>query len=226
MFPLGHDCEKYDSEAFIHTRSAKFRCKKRGKSGEVQTASENHSPCTWKIVHFGIGGRWRRGLMLGCASKAATGNRRVPQPSRQVDLKLYLGTWYELARYDNRFEDGCEAVTAEYGLLPGEKISIRNSCHLGRPTGPLKIATGKAKVVPNSGNAKLKVSFFGPFYFDNYWVLDHADDYSWSIVGEPSGRYLWILVRDPRPDGARRESLYRRAAELGYDTTRLRLTQQ
>ena len=171
------------------------------------------------------------GLVLGCAARAACGNRSsgnrfVPEPDRPVDLSQYLGKWYELARYDNRFERDCEAVTAEYGLLPDGGISVRNSCRRGSPSGPLKVATGKARVVPDSGNAKLKVSFFGPFYLGNYWVLDHAENYSWSIVGEPSGRYLWILAREPLPDRAEVEMLYRRAAELGYDTSRLRPTRQ
>jgi apolipoprotein D and lipocalin family protein len=164
-------------------------------------------------------------LVRGCAFRTANRSTRVPQPHRQVDLNRYLGTWYEIARYDNRFEHRCEGVTAEYGLLPDGEISIRNTCHVGSPAGPVKIATGKARVVPDSQNAKLKVSFFGPFYIGHYWVLDHADDYAWTIVGEPSGRYLWILARDPHPDEALREHLFKRVVELGYDTSRLRPTQ-
>ena len=74
-------------------------------------------------------------------------------------------------------------------------------------------------------NAKLKVSFFGPFYGD-YWVLDHADDYSWSIVGEPSGRYLWILNRKATPPEAEVQRLIGRVRELGYDTTMMLRTKQ
>ena len=68
------------------------------------------------------------------------------------------------------------------------------------------------------------MSFFGPFYLGNYWVLDHADDYSWSIVGEPSGRYLWILTRAELPDPILRAELVSRVAALGYDTSMLRQT--
>ena len=117
------------------------------------------------------------------------GNRAVPQPARSVDLQRYVGLWYELARYENRFERNCEAVTAEYRALPDGTIEVVNSGHKGAIGGPLKVAKGRAKLVPGSQDAKLKVSFFGPFFGD-YSVLDHADDYSWSIVGEPSGRYL------------------------------------
>lgn len=165
-------------------------------------------------------------VLLKRTSWKRPGNRIVPQPSRAVDLTQYLGKWYELARYENRFEHGCEAVTAAYALLPDGRISVRNSCHAGGLDGPLRVATAKAKIVPSSGNAKLKVSFFGPFYVGNYWVLDRAEDYSWSIVGEPSGNYLWILAREPQPAEAQLQLVIRRAAELGYDTERLRMTQQ
>jgi apolipoprotein D and lipocalin family protein len=157
-------------------------------------------------------------------ARKGSGNRRVPQPEKTVDVTQYLGKWYELARYENRFEHGCEAVTAEYKLLGDGRINVRNSCRDGSLDGRLRVSDGKAKIVDGSGNAKLKVSFFGPFYVGNYWVLDRAEDYSWSIVGEPSGRYLWILAREPKPAEVRRQMLFRRAAELGYDTTRLRVT--
>ena len=86
-------------------------------------------------------------------------------------------------------------------------------------------ANGKAKIVDGSNNAKLRVSFFGPFYGD-YWVLDRAEDYSWSIVGEPSGRYLWLLHRKPQPGAVTITQMRSRAAELGYDLSLLRMTQQ
>jgi len=70
------------------------------------------------------------------------------------------------------------------------------------------------------------VSFFGPFYVGDYWILDHADDYTWSIVGEPSGRYLWILTREAKPSAELRRTLIERTRALGYDVTMLRETQQ
>jgi apolipoprotein D and lipocalin family protein len=78
--------------------------------------------------------------------------------------------------------------------------------------------------LPDSNNAKLKISFFGPFYMGDYWVLDHADDYTWSIVGEPGGRYLWILTREAKPSSQQRTVLIERARKLGYNVTLLRET--
>jgi len=163
--------------------------------------------------------------LAACASLAAgpVGNPAVPQPAKAVDLQRYVGLWYEMARYENPFERHCEAVTAAYRALPDGTIEVINSCHKTDVGGPLKVAKGRAKVVPGSQDAKLKVSFFGPFYGD-YWVLDHADDYSWSIVGEPSGRYLWILTRQVGPDAATRDLLQTRVKSLGYDMSLIRQT--
>ena len=98
-----------------------------------------------------------------------------------------------------------------------------NRCR--KPDGTVDDARGRAKVVDSETGAKLKVSFFGPFYGD-YWVLDRGDDYEWSIVGEPSGRYLWLLHRQATPPEGEVDRLIARIAELGYDTSYLRRTQQ
>lgn len=164
--------------------------------------------------------------LAGCTSllsKHPVGNAAVPQPAKPVELTRYLGRWYELARYEQGFQKDCDGVTADYALRDDGKISVLNTCR--KPDGSIKRAEGKAKVVDTATGAKLKVSFFGPFYGD-YWVLDHADDYSWSIVGEQSGRYLWLLSRDSAPGQARLDMLIGRARQLGYDTSMLRITRQ
>ena len=135
--------------------------------------------------------------LSGCSalySAGPVGNINVPEPVKSVVVDRYLGRWYEIARYDNGFEKDCEGVTADYSLNDDNTIKVVNTCHKFAPDGEASTGDGEAYIVDGSDNAKLRVSFFGPFYGD-YWVLNHADDYSWSIVGEPSGRYLWILSR-------------------------------
>jgi apolipoprotein D and lipocalin family protein len=166
-------------------------------------------------------------LTAGCAAmqKGPVGNTAVPQPAKSVELERYLGRWYEIGRYEQAFQKNCEAVTADYSLRNDGKIDVVNSCHKDTMAEKLTTATGKAKVVEGGNGAKLKVSFFGPFYGD-YWVLDHADDYSWSIVGEPSGRYLWLLHRNPQPGSEALADISRRASQMGYDMKLLRWTKQ
>ena len=154
------------------------------------------------------------------------GNNNVPQPAKRVELERYKGLWYEFARYENRFEKDCEAVTAEYAPRPDGTISVKNTCHEATVNGPVKVSEGKAKPAGDPEGAKLKVSFFGPPLMTNYWVLDRGENYEWAIVGEGSGRFLWILTREPRPAADQRVGLIARAKSLGYDTDMLRYTEQ
>ncbi len=88
----------------------------------------------------------------------------MPQPAKAVDLDRYVGRWYEFARYENRFERGCDGVTADYAKREDGLVGVRNTCREDGPSGRARSSDGRAKIVANSGDAKLKVSFFGPFF--------------------------------------------------------------
>ncbi len=133
-----------------------------------------------------------------------------------VDLKRYVGVWYEVARLPNRFEKDCAAnVTATYTQRSVGKIEVINQCQ--KSNNVMKRSKGTAKVVAGSGNAKLKVTFFWPFAGD-YWVLDLGQNYEYAVVGEPSRKYLWILSRTPQLDEALYQQLLNRMAAQGFDT--------
>ncbi|WP_442809137.1 lipocalin family protein [Trinickia soli] len=184
-----------------------------------------HLPKPGRASLFACGALAACVFLCGCTYFAGgkVGNANVPEPAKPVDLARYTGKWFEFGRYENRFERGCDAVTAEYAVRDDGLISVRNSC---RADGRERVSVGRAKVVPGTHGAKLKVSFFGPFFVGNYWVLDHADDYAWSIVGEPSGRFLWVLTRVARPAPSEAQALYQRVQALGYDVSLLRRTAQ
>ncbi|MEQ8934943.1 MAG: lipocalin family protein [Amphiplicatus sp.] len=156
-----------------------------------------------------------------CSSPPANRNAAIPLPlAPSVDINKYLGRWYEIARLPNGFEKNCEGVTADYSLRADGKIKVVNTCREGAAAGELKIAQGRARIVDASTNAKLKVSFFGPFWGD-YWILWLAEDYSLSLVGEPSGRYLWILSRTPTISDDVKAAALNRLQQFGYDTAAL-----
>lgn len=167
-------------------------------------------------------------LMAALAALAAC----APQPERrtsdaplttvaEVDLERYLGRWYEIARYDSRFERGCDGVTADYAMREDGLISVVNTCYREGLDGPPETADGRARVVPGSSNAQLEVSFFGPFWGD-YWIieLDEAE-YQWSVVSEPRGRYLWILSRTPQMDPDVLDARLAGLDAMGFDTDAL-----
>jgi apolipoprotein D and lipocalin family protein len=155
--------------------------------------------------------------------RGPVGNKSVPEPAKPVALEPYMGRWYEQFRYEAWFERDLDAVTADYRLNEDGTVTVLNRGRKGGRGGRIKQSTGKAKIADKVTNAKLRVAFVIPFYGD-YWVLDHGDDYEWSIVGEPSGRYLWMLTREANPNPELLEQLKTRAQEMGYDLSTLRTT--
>jgi len=142
-----------------------------------------------------------------------------------VELKRYAGTWYEIARFPNRFQEGCVGTSATYTLREDGKIGVLNQCRKGTLEGEISSVKGKAWVVDKKTNAKLKVSFFWPFSGD-YWIIDLGENYEYAVVGHPERKYLWILSRTPEME----ETLYNRILEKlrrqSYDVSRLIKTQQ
>ncbi len=139
-----------------------------------------------------------------------------------VELGRYLGKWYEIAHLPAKFQEGCDETTATYTLLKDGKISVLNTC---TRNGKTKTAKGKAKVVDEATGAKLKVTFFWPFYGD-YWILKLGMNYEYAVVGTPSREYLWILSRTPKIDDTLFSELTEFAKSKGFDTTKLIVTKQ
>jgi apolipoprotein D and lipocalin family protein len=159
------------------------------------------------------------GILAGCAPQPVSRNLNIPLNTvKVVDLQKYLGQWYEIYRLPNWFEDlDCNTVTAQYSMREDGDIKVLNTCH---KEGKIKEAIGVAQVVDKTNSSKLKVSFFRPFYGD-YWIIDLAADYSWALIGEESGKYFWILARQPQLNPNLENELLERAKKLGYQTERL-----
>jgi len=139
---------------------------------------------------------------------------------KELILDKYLGTWYELARYDHSFERGLEGVTATYSMREDGKIKVLNSGYKGGLDGKKSEAIGKAKIPDAKIPAKLKVSFFWIFYGD-YFVMELDDDYQWAVIGSKSDKYLWILSRTPQMDPSIYKDLLDRLIKRGYDVSKL-----
>lgn len=138
-----------------------------------------------------------------------------------LDLDRYLGKWFEIARFPNRWEKGCEGVTAQYARNADGTISVRNTCRKGSPTGPTEVAEGTAKV---EGPGKLTVGFVRwlPFARGDYWVLYVDPAYSVAVVGEPKGKTGWILAREPQLSQDKYDKAISVMQGMGYDTTQLK----
>jgi len=142
-----------------------------------------------------------------------------------VDLQKYMGQWYEIAAFPQRFEKGCHCTTAEYEMTDKGYVRVINTCRKDSPDGKVSQAKGKAFVVKGSNNAKLRVQFFWPFRGD-YWIIDLAEDYGYAVVGAPDRKYLWILSRTPQLDPVLYQNIVDRVARKGFDISKLARTDQ
>lgn len=137
------------------------------------------------------------------------------QTVQQVDLKRYLGQWYEIARYPNRFQKNCQESSASYALRDDGDIEVLNRCK-DSGDGKQRQSKGHAWVVDSASNAKLKVSFFWPFRGD-YWIIELGKEYEYAVIGTPNRKYFWILSRTRTMDDTLYAAILQRAKEQGFD---------
>ncbi len=166
------------------------------------------------------------GLMtiLGVESCSSTKNSEKESFDNSVvdtlELDRYLGTWYEIARYDHSFERDMQGVKASYSVREDGLIQVINSGHKGSLDGKYKETKGKARIPDKNVPSKIEVAFFLNFWGD-YYVMELADDYRYSLVGSSTSKYLWILSRTPQLQPSDKEFLLQRIAERGYHPEQL-----
>lgn len=139
-----------------------------------------------------------------------------------LDISRYMGTWYEIARYEHHFEKGMTHVTATYAIKPNGKIMVLNE---GFKKGKHKQVIGKAYQPQTTEAGKLKVSFFLWFYSD-YYIMELDDDYQYAVIGSSSEKYLWILSRTKALPAPLYAELLQRIQKRGYNTDKLIIVPQ
>ena len=148
-----------------------------------------------------------------------------------LDVPRYMGTWYEIAKFPNRFQKKCAGFTkATYAPLPDGKVQVTNRCQTDK--GEIDEAIGAARQVGGADSPKLKVRFapaflsFLPMVWGDYWVVDLDPQYQLAAVSEEKREYLWILARTPKVDKASYDALVARLSAKGLDVSKLVPTRQ
>jgi apolipoprotein D and lipocalin family protein len=173
------------------------------------------------------------GLLVMTLASSVSIAGQTPAPVRtvpSVDLNRYLGQWFELARFPNKFQRKClDDVRATYAMREDGRIDVVNRC---RTEKGVNEARGVARVVDTQTKARLQVRFapallsFLPAVWGDYWVIGLAPDYSWAVVGTPARDYLWILSRTSALSEASYAAALDTAKSNGFDVSRLVKTEQ
>lgn len=155
-------------------------------------------------------------LFLSCTRSV------IPVKARAVenfDVNRYLGTWYEIARFDFYFEKGLDNTSAQYSLDEKGNVKVLNSGFNVKKK-KWKQAQGLAKFRGDKNVGALQVSFFGPFY-SGYNVVALDDNYQYALVAGKNLDYLWILSREKNIPEDIKQHYLAKAKEIGYDVSRL-----
>ena len=162
--------------------------------------------------------------ILCCSLLACSQQQDNLKVVQNMDANQYLGTWYEIARLDHRFERDLQKVTAQYIQNEDGTIKVINRGYNAK-NNEWKVAEGKAHFVDVANpdgtyTGKLKVSFFGPFYAPYHIIELDKPYYNYAMV--TSGKdYLWILSRTPQLAYPIKQHLISHAKELGFATEKL-----
>lgn len=159
-------------------------------------------------------------ILTSCSSMP----KKKMQPVLNFDAEKYLGTWYEIARFDFRWEKDLKNVTANYYMNEDGSIKVVNTGY-DISTMKEKQSVGKAKFAGEKNVGALKVSFFWPFY-SSYTVIAIDPYYQYSLVAGENTKLMWILSRTPTIPDAVKNDYTRIAQEAGYDLTNLVWTEQ
>lgn len=146
-------------------------------------------------------------------------------PIKDFNVNRYLGKWYEIARLENRFEEGLKQITAEYTVLEDGEIKVLNR-GVNIETGKPEVAEGKAFFIDKPNVGSLKVSFFWPFYGGYHIVELDRENYGYVMISGSDRDYLWILAREPKLDSDILKKLIDKASQLGFNTSKLIFPEQ
>lgn len=150
--------------------------------------------------------------------------QRTVSPEKAIivenfDVNRYLGTWYEIARFDFKFEKDLDNTSAQYALDKEGNVEVLNS-GFNVIDKEWKKADGKAKFRGDKTVGALEVSFFGPFY-SGYNIIALDEGYNYALIAGKNLDYLWILSRTKTIPEEIKQQYLAIAQEVGYDITRL-----
>ena len=165
---------------------------------------------------------WKMCLLVVLLSAFSTVSA-MPEGAEAVkdfSLERYLGTWYEVARLDHRFERNLRRVTADYSMNDDGTVKVINRGYNTKKA-RWSEAEGKARFVDGTDIGRLKVTFFWPFYGAYNIIALEPENYSYALIIGNNTKYLWILAREPTLEPAVLQGLLDKARKLGFATDKL-----
>jgi len=143
-----------------------------------------------------------------------------------VDLQRFMGDWYVIANIPTPFEKGAVNAIETY-VWNDEKEIVEVSFRYRKdhPQGKEKHMTQKGFIHDRQSNAEWRVQPLWPLKL-GYLIIDLAEDYSYTVIGVPNRKYLWIMARDSSLPQEIYQTILEKVEAQGYDLDKLQKVPQ
>ncbi len=159
-------------------------------------------------------------VLLACAV-APSAQAAAPQPKKSFDVGHMAGRWYEIARTPTAVNRDCQAGTTDWTPAGAGKFKVTATCRTGSINGPARVMSATVRITDPVTHAKVRMMMLGGLVASDYWLIDHADDYGWLIMGTPGGNFVSIMASRPTLPAAIKSDALLEVRRLGYDVSKL-----
>jgi apolipoprotein D and lipocalin family protein len=138
------------------------------------------------------------------------------QTVEQVDIERFMGDWYVIATIPNPIEKYAMNGIESYKLLNGDRVKIDYRFTDSRD-GKVKHMQPKGWIYDQESKAEWRVQFLWPVKFP-YLIIDLAEDYSYTVIGVPNKKFIWIMARESEMKDETYGGILQRLKAIGYET--------
>jgi len=148
----------------------------------------------------------------------------------QLDYLRYEGRYYEIARLPSWRERNCgsDVIVTFVRRVDGD-VSFVNQC-IEKDTSWImdigRLVTTASDQRPGELWFRPDAIGWAPWFNGTYRLIELAGDFSYAMLGDANGSKLWILSRTRQMDEQTYQRLVARAAERGFETSKLIRTLQ
>ena len=184
-----------------------------------------------RLLHLGAAAAFALSSAVLAQTPPPAGPIQVaPGDVVQLDYLRYEGRYYEIARLYNFRQRNCGSdVVVTFVRRTEGDVSFVNQCIENDKSWIMdigRLVTTDSDQRPGELRFRPDLVGWGPWFNGTFRLIELSGDFSYAMLGAPDGSKLWILSRTRQMDEQTYQRLVARAAERGYDTSKLIRTVQ
>ena len=155
-------------------------------------------------------------ILSNCNDRSDFKSTETMKTVNYVDLEKYMGDWYVIANIPTFIEKNATNAI-ESAFLADGIIHTTFSFYKGSPEGEKKkYIAQKVLFIIKKLTLSGECNFLWPFKMP-FLIIELDEDYSYTVIGYPSKKYVWIMARDPQMEEKRYNLILDNLSKIGYD---------